>query len=45
MMSWAIFGAAVEWSKGRVAAGVDEMTDRVLAVLTEGARGLTADGG
>jgi AcrR family transcriptional regulator len=45
MMSWAIFGAAVEWSKGRVAAGVDEMTDRVLAVLAEGARGLMADGG
>lgn len=45
MMSWAIFGAAVEWSRGRDAVGVDEMTDRVLAVLTEGARGLTADGG
>jgi AcrR family transcriptional regulator len=44
MMSWAIFGAAVEWSRGRGAVGVDEMTDLVLAVLTEGARGLMADG-
>ena len=45
MMSWAIFGAAVEWSRGRDETGVDEMTDRVLAVLTDGARGLLSDGG
>jgi AcrR family transcriptional regulator len=36
MMSWAIFGAAVEWSRGSDAADIDEMTGRVIAVLTEG---------
>jgi AcrR family transcriptional regulator len=36
MMSWSIFGAAVEWSKGADPISVEEMTDRVLAVLTEG---------
>ncbi|QAY67548.1 TetR/AcrR family transcriptional regulator [Paenibacillus protaetiae] len=38
MASWAIFGAAVEWSKGSENISVDEMTDRVLTVLTEGAK-------
>lgn len=44
MMSWSIFGAAVEWSKGSEAFSVEEMTDRVLAVLTEGASSLMRDG-
>jgi hypothetical protein len=42
MLSWAIFGAAVEWSKGRDHIGVEEMTDRVVAVLTEGMLGTTS---
>ncbi|MFC4101657.1 TetR/AcrR family transcriptional regulator [Paenibacillus xanthanilyticus] len=37
MTSWAIFGAAVQWSKSNENISVDEMTDRVLAVLAEGA--------
>lgn len=38
MTSWAIFGAAVHWGKGYEDISVDEMTDRVLTVLTEGAK-------
>jgi len=37
MTSWSIFGAAVQWSKANEDISVDEMTDRVVAVLTEGA--------
>lgn len=37
MTSWSIFGAAVQWSKGYEDINVDEMTDGVIAVLTEGA--------
>lgn len=37
MTSWSIFGAAVAWSKGYEEISVNEMTDRVLSVLTEGA--------
>ncbi|GMK44908.1 hypothetical protein PghCCS26_20360 [Paenibacillus glycanilyticus] len=37
MTSWSIFGAAVQWSKSYEDISVDEMTHRVVAVLTEGA--------
>lgn len=38
MLSWATFGAAIQWSKGNENISVDEMTDRVLTVLTDGAK-------
>ncbi|MBW7458136.1 TetR/AcrR family transcriptional regulator [Paenibacillus sepulcri] len=38
MTSWAIFGAAVQWGKSYEDISVDEMTARVLTVLTEGAK-------
>lgn len=41
MTSWSIFGAAAQWSKAYEDISVDEMTDRVLAVLAEGAGGIT----
>lgn len=37
MMSWAVFGAAAEWSKGKSALSAERMADHVLAVITEGA--------
>lgn len=40
MTSWSIFGAAVQWSKTYDDISVDEMTDRIIAVLAEGS-GLT----
>ncbi|CAG7644850.1 TetR/AcrR family transcriptional regulator [Paenibacillus allorhizosphaerae] len=36
MTSWAIFGAAADWSKGTRRLSVEQMTDHVLTVITEG---------
>lgn len=35
-MSWAIFGTAVQWSRGTRQPSAEEMTHQVLLVLTEG---------
>lgn len=43
MMSWSMFGAAMEWSKGGHPISVEEMTDRVLAVVSGMARSLNPD--
>lgn len=45
MASWAIFGAAAQWSTGGEERSVEEMTDRVLAVLMEGANLLEVSSG
>jgi len=37
MTGWSIFGAAAQWSSANEKIGADEMTDRVLAVLAQGA--------
>ncbi|WP_158453671.1 TetR/AcrR family transcriptional regulator [Paenibacillus beijingensis] len=36
MTSWAIFGAAADWSKGTSRLSTEQMTEHVLAVITEG---------
>jgi AcrR family transcriptional regulator len=36
VMSWAIFGTAVQWSRSERAASAEEMTNQILLVLTEG---------
>lgn len=36
VMSWAIFGTTVQWSRSERAAPAEEMTNQVLLVLTEG---------
>ena len=43
VMSWAIFGTAVEWSQNERAPSVEVMTTQVLLVLTEGVAHLTPD--
>lgn len=35
-MSWAIFGTAVQWSRNGQTLSVEEMTNQVLLILTEG---------
>ncbi len=35
-MSWAIFGAGLQWSRSGKRASLEEMTGQVLAVLTGG---------
>jgi hypothetical protein len=37
VLSWAIFGMAVQWSHSERTASAEEMTNQVLPVLTEGA--------
>jgi AcrR family transcriptional regulator len=41
VMSWAIFGTAVEWSRNERAPSAQEMATEVLLVLTEGVAHLT----
>ncbi len=36
VMSWAIFGAAVQWSRGGRTPSAEQMVDQVLIVITEG---------
>lgn len=36
VMSWAIFGTAVQWSKNERTPSAEEMTNQVLSVLTDG---------
>ncbi|MDT3425890.1 AcrR family transcriptional regulator [Paenibacillus forsythiae] len=36
MTSWAIFGAAADWSRGKSQFSTEQMTDHVMSVLTEG---------
>lgn len=43
VVSWAIFGAAVEWSQGTKALSAEQMANDVLLVLTEGLAQLTPD--
>jgi AcrR family transcriptional regulator len=43
VMSWAIFGTAVEWSRNERAPSAKEMATQVLLVLTEGVAHLTPD--
>src|SRR5712691_6977236 len=43
VMSWAIFGTAVEWSHNEQVPSVEVMTTQVLLVLTEGVAHLTPD--
>jgi len=43
VMSWAIFGTAVEWSQNERAPSVEVMTTQVLLVLTKGVAHLTPD--
>src|SRR6266705_956618 len=43
VMSWAIFGTAVEWSQNERVPSVEVMTTQVLLVLTEGVAHLTPD--
>jgi AcrR family transcriptional regulator len=44
MISWAILGAAMEWSQGEKTLSIQQMTDHVLTVITEGAARLTPGG-
>jgi len=39
-ISWAIFGAAVHWSRGAKACAADEMSRRILLVVTAGLSGV-----
>lgn len=43
MTSWAIFGAAMDWSKGKSRYTSEQMTDQVITVLKEGALRLFPD--
>ncbi len=43
VVSWAIFGAAVEWSQGMKTLSAERMANDVLLVLTEGLARLTPD--
>ena len=43
VMSWAIFGTAIEWSQNERVPSVEVMTTQVLLVLTEGVAHLTPD--
>lgn len=43
VVSWAIFGAAVEWSQGTKTLSAERMANDVLLVLTEGLARLTPD--
>jgi hypothetical protein len=36
VISWAIFGTVVQWSRGDRALSAEEMTNQVLLVVTEG---------
>ena len=36
MVSWAIFGAALDWSRNGVARSSDEAADEILSVIVEG---------
>ncbi|CAI6079777.1 TetR/AcrR family transcriptional regulator [Cohnella sp. JJ-181] len=42
--SWAVFGAANEWARGRRAVPREEMTERLLALVLGGAAALTPGG-
>ncbi len=42
VMSWAIFGAAVQWSHGERTISAEQMADYVLAVISEGVVRLTS---
>jgi hypothetical protein len=37
VISWAIFGAGIQWSRETVAMSAETMADQVVAVITEGA--------
>ncbi|AKG33364.1 TetR/AcrR family transcriptional regulator [Paenibacillus durus] len=37
MISWSIFGAAAQWSRGKSGFTVEKVTDHVLVMITEGA--------
>jgi len=36
VVSWAIFGAALDWSRNGVAGSSDEAADEILSVIVEG---------
>jgi hypothetical protein len=36
VVSWAIFGAALDWSRNGVARSSDEAADEILSVIVEG---------
>jgi len=44
VVSWAIFGAGVQWSQGAKRTSAEQMADDALLVLTEGVARLTPDG-
>ncbi|WP_248930025.1 TetR/AcrR family transcriptional regulator [Paenibacillus hamazuiensis] len=44
MVSWMIFGAAVEWSMAKSMCTIDQMTDHILTLITEGVSRLTPGG-
>ncbi|QBD74488.1 TetR/AcrR family transcriptional regulator [Ktedonosporobacter rubrisoli] len=43
MISWAILGVVVEWSQGEKMLSIQEMTNHILSVITEGAAPLALD--
>jgi hypothetical protein len=42
MVSWAIFGAGLHWSRNNAGPSADEVADQVLKVIVEGLAGSVA---
>ena len=42
LVSWAIFGAGLQWSRGEAGASVEEVADQALRVIAEGLAGSVA---
>ncbi|MEC0270445.1 TetR/AcrR family transcriptional regulator [Paenibacillus anseongense] len=44
MISWAIFGVAIEWSQEKQTFSTEQMANQILTVITNGMAGLTPNG-
>lgn len=44
MISWAIFGVAIEWSQEKQTFSTEQMANQILTVITNGIAGLTPNG-